>query len=61
MRSPTNHLGLITATLLLSLISPLPPPGKILGISGAMATSEQKLPREEFEFVAGMVLQDMLC
>ncbi|MCA1993019.1 MAG: tetratricopeptide repeat protein, partial [Coleofasciculus sp. S288] len=37
MRSRPKHLSLITVTLLLSLTSPLQPPGKILGISGAMA------------------------
>jgi CHAT domain-containing protein/Tfp pilus assembly protein PilF len=37
MRSRPKHLGFLTATLLLSLTSPLQLPGKILGISGAMA------------------------
>ncbi|NET55239.1 MAG: tetratricopeptide repeat protein [Symploca sp. SIO2E6] len=54
MRSPTNHLGLITATLLLSLTSSLQLPGRILGISGAMATSEQQLHREQFELAGNI-------
>jgi hypothetical protein len=37
MRSHSKHLSLITATLLLSLTSPLQLPGIPLGISGVMA------------------------
>jgi len=45
VRSHTNYLSLITATLLL-----LQPPGTILGISSVMATTKQQLPREQLEF-----------
>ncbi len=54
-RSHTNHLGVITATLLLLQL-----PGTTLEISDAMATTKQQLPREQLEFAGVVNLREEL-
>lgn len=49
MRSPFQYLSLLTATLLLSLTSPLQLPGTPLGIPGAMAAKSAKDSKVEAE------------
>src|SRR5919202_1469986 len=65
MRSPFQYLSLLTATLLLSLTSPLQLPGTPLGIPGAMAAKSakdskveaEKLPVKSFQRFNGGLFQ----